>query len=72
MSLFGVVVNIAIYFSKLPEIQQAMTAEQIEAAGYEKPTIKGLFKFKRTVFGALAEFAYVSLPFPRFLSTCPC
>ena len=61
MSLFGVVVNIAIYFSKLPEIQQAMTPAEIEAAGYEKPTLRGLFKFKRTIFGALAEFAYASL-----------
>ncbi|ORY32003.1 major facilitator superfamily domain-containing protein [Naematelia encephala] len=58
MSLFGCVINVLVFFAKLPDVQQVVTVVS-GVVGEEKATVKGLFRFRRTIFGFIAEFAYV-------------
>lgn len=54
MSLFGCVINTLVFFAKLPEVSQVVALDVNEVV-----SIKGLFKKYHTIFGFLAEFAYV-------------
>lgn len=55
MSCLGVVVNIAFYFAKLPEVAQVVAVDSQEVV-----SVKGFFKKYHTIAGFFAEFAYVS------------
>lgn len=54
MSVFGLLINIGLYFAKLPEVTQVVAADYHEVA-----TLSGFFKKYHTIFGAVSEFAYV-------------
>jgi FHS family L-fucose permease-like MFS transporter len=59
MCILGCIVNVLIFFAKLPEIQQVV-AQDAKAI---KPSVAGFVKAApHTIFGALAEFAYGMLP----------
>ena len=55
MSCLGIVVNIAFYFAKLPEVAQVVASDTQEVV-----SVKGFFKKYHTIAGFFAEFAYVS------------
>ncbi|GHJ87458.1 hypothetical protein NliqN6_3860 [Naganishia liquefaciens] len=54
MSCLGIVVNIAFYFAKLPEVAQVVASDTQEVV-----SVKGFFKKYHTIAGFFAEFAYV-------------
>jgi hypothetical protein len=56
MSCLGIVVNIAFYFAKLPEVAQVVAVDTQDVV-----SVKGFFKKYHTIAGFFAEFAYVSL-----------
>lgn len=55
MSCLGIVVNIAFFFAKLPEVAQVVAVDTQDVV-----SVKGFFKKYHTIAGFFAEFAYVS------------
>jgi len=56
----GCCINVLNLFAELPDVQQVVIVVS-GAAEIEKPTIRGMMVKYHTIFGALAEFTYVSL-----------
>ncbi|KAJ9098722.1 hypothetical protein QFC21_004370 [Naganishia friedmannii] len=59
MSCLGVILNIAFYFAKLPEVAQVL-AHDVE----QTVSVKGFFKKTHTIAGFFAEFAYPGISPP--------
>ncbi len=69
MSLFGCCINVLVIFARLPDVQQVVTVVS-GVAEIKQPTVKGLFKKYHTIFGALAEFTYVSIAQTFLMRSC--
>jgi len=54
MSCFGVILNVLLIFAKLPEVRQIIALDAAETT-----SIKGFLKQRHTIYGFVAEFAYV-------------
>lgn len=56
LAVFALLLNIGLYFCKLPEVAQGVTDEQEEQM--RKEGLKGFLKHYHTIFGFVAEFFY--------------
>ncbi|RSH94902.1 hypothetical protein EHS25_004708 [Saitozyma podzolica] len=54
LAVFALLINILVFFAKLPEVRQVVTVDQ-----QEKVSKSGFFKQYHTIFGFLAEWFYV-------------
>ncbi|WVQ81341.1 hypothetical protein IAT38_003464 [Cryptococcus sp. DSM 104549] len=54
LSVFALLINIGVFFAKLPEVQQAVTVEMEEKVGKQ-----GFWRQWHCIFGCLAEWFYV-------------
>jgi hypothetical protein len=55
MSCLGLLVNVAFYFAKLPEVAQVVAHDAQQTV-----SVKGFMKKTHTIAGFFAEFGYVS------------